>query len=267
MGRALAALALSVACGGQAAADAPAPSDAGVDAPVVLRRDGGTKAVPYDAALDRVTFHGGHVVASPRVVVVYVGTDGVDAAPSMDGFVDWLVSANEYWAILAQYGVAPGARVASVHVPRESIVPASLVGPGGLILAADLDQRVRAVAATLPEGNAYVVMLPTGVDVALGMRGSYTYQTCIDVFGYHAFDGAEAYAVLPACDKGRSTVALSHELAELATDPDNASGWFSDVDAKRGEGEIGDLCDGSRQVEGSDVSRLWSNDDGECMPH
>ena len=104
------------------------------------------------------------------------------------------------------------------------------------------------------------------LNVALGQRGSYTYQTCIDANGYHTFDGLEPYAVLPPCPIGRSLYALAHELTEMAMDPQPYRGWVSDVDIGKNGGEVADICTEHVMQEGVIVTRLWSNEDHACIP-
>ena len=127
---------------------------------------------------------------------------------------------------------------------------------------------------SLPGAQAYLFFLPDGLNVALGHRGTYTYQTCVDTFGYHGFDGVEPYTVLPPCDDGRSLYTASHELAEMATDPQPYSGWASDLDIGINGGEVADLCanfpgslgPGRVMQEGLIVTLLWSNKQNGCVP-
>jgi hypothetical protein len=111
--------------------------------------------------------------------------------------------------------------------------------------------------------------LPEGVNVDLGVRSGLVLQTCINVGGYHSNDGVEAYAVIPPCALGRNPLAISHELAEMATDPWPGSGWYSEKDKDPAGGEVADLCDEvvSQGVEGWTVTQLWSNADGDCEPN
>jgi hypothetical protein len=102
------------------------------------------------------------------------------------------------------------------------------------------------------------------VDVSFGSQG----QTCIQAAGYHAFDGEEPYIIIPSCNVGRRTFTVSHELAEMATDPTN-DGWYSDKDVGLAGGEVGDLCNMPvpYDISGWSVTQLWSNADGDCEPH
>ncbi len=71
------------------------------------------------------------------------------------------------------------------------------------------------------------------------------------------------YAIMPPCGIGHSGTAISHELAEMATDPFPYGGW---ADHTIQEGEIGDLCNAAAVWEGKIVTRLWSNEAGDCIP-
>ncbi len=283
------------ACGG-----GPASSSAGDDA-------GATFAAPRDAApaeaarVDaktpwaRLEPHKHKVLTGMRLMVVYIGDESAGGVPSFDAFVDWLLT-SDYWAIMQQYGVGAGTRVTSVRVPASSIIPEGAVTKG-LITAEDLELAVHAaIHPDVPDGgvsdaasdasdaaaadaglplptvalaDAYLFFLPAGVNVNLGQRGSKVYQTCIDAGGYHAFDGAEPYAIIPPCTLGRSPLAVSHELAEMATDPVPNQGWYSPKDVDNAGGEIGDLCNqvARRGADGWDVTQLWSNADGDCEPN
>jgi len=72
---------------------------------------------------------------------------------------------------------------------------------------------------------------------------------------------------VPECASGAASVTLSHELAELGTNPVPGLGWFSDDDLGHG-GEVADLCQEQQpEVEGGlALAELWSNADGECVP-
>ncbi len=263
--------------------------------------DGGTFAIPRDSGRrdtappsvdartpwNRMQPHSHRVLAAMRLQVVYLGMEGDGGAPSFDEFIDWLL-ASDYWAIMEQYGVGHGQRVGSVRIAPSGVIPAGAV-KNGLLLPEDLetfvygaihpasstDGGLDADAADdggsvplIPIADAYLIFLPNNVNVDLGERGGHVFQTCVDTGGYHSHDGAEPYAVIPPCAFGRSALAVSHELAEMATDPLPGTGWFSDKDIDNAGGEIGDLCNQpvSRGVDGWLVTQLWSNADGDCEP-
>ena len=224
---------------------------------------------------DRLSAHEGRVLPNVRLRIIYAGTPDADRAPDQDEFLSWLV-ASEYWGTLGQYGVGNGTVLSSVTVPRALLAPAELVAPGGLIEIQDLDARVRVLvngSATedafpgVAGADAYVIFLPDGLNVMISHRADYVSTTCVDERAYHAHDGTEPYAVIPPCAQGRGTVAVSHEIAEMVTDPVSARGWLSEGDVSKNGGEVADLCNHSVRVDGREVTQLWSNRDGECVPY
>ncbi|MGL1204127.1 hypothetical protein ACSTK0_24705, partial [Vibrio parahaemolyticus] len=90
-----------------------------------------------------------------------------------------------------------GDRVASHQIPRDALVPPADQDADGLVWMTALDAHVHAWvdANGMGGANVLLVFLPDGVNVKRSVRGTYTYQTCIDAWGYHAHDGREPYAV------------------------------------------------------------------------
>jgi len=249
-----------LACGGSTT-EAPDAGDAAVDHYGHKSFD----AAPYDAPApeaapkvpwDRMTSHGGVVIATPRIRLLYVGP-----TKNFDAMVSWMVSSPTYWSIMAQYGVGPGEYLGSDTVDPSTFFQTDDV-VGGYIAASTLGQRIHDAIAKLPPSeagvaNAWVVFL-SGVNVDLGEG-----KTCQWALGYHWSYGPEPYSVIPAC--GASGWTLTHEIAEMVTDPTGA-GWYSNDDIQPAGGEIGDLCNFPVSVEGNLVSALWSNADGDCEP-
>jgi hypothetical protein len=261
--------ALGVAC-----SDGTLPAtDAGDDHMNVVKPDGW---VPPPDAGARLLPHEGIMLPKMQLGIVYVGDVDAGGAPVDDPDIDWLLG-SLYWLYLDEYGIDNGAVAGSVRVPQSTFFqPGDLDGNGlvdVMVLQTRLAQALHGdadagLASTidLPGAEAYLVFLPDGVNVALGHNGTYTYRTCIDANGYHAYDGLEPYAVLPPCTEGRSLYAASHELTEMATDPQPYDGWVSDVDIPVNGGEVADLCAEKILQEGVEVTRLWSNQAGRCMP-
>ena len=259
-----------MACG-----EAPTPIvDAGSDNVVILNPDGSVP--PKEAGGPRLEKHDGVILQSMQLGIVYVGDADAGAAPNEDVIIKWLLG-SPYWLNLDEYGITNGAFIGSLHVPTSAIVQPSDLDSMGRVdvlllqsriataINGDPDAGTNAIAA-LPGAQAYLFFLPDGLNVALGHRGTYTYQTCIDTFGYHGFDGFEPYAVLPPCDDGRSLYTASHELSEMATDPQPYSGWASDLEIGINGGEVADLCEQKVMQEGVIVTRLWSNKQNGCVP-
>jgi hypothetical protein len=282
------------ACG--TSQDAQVAADAGdEEATFIAPRDAGHHdEPPVDAKTpwERMQPHEHEVLASMRLQVVYLGFEGQDGAPSFDAFLQWLVT-SDYWGIMQQYGVGTGSIAGSVRIPASAVIPPEAV-KNGLLTAEDLDAFVHdaihgaaggtdagpdggdasdassdaTLTPLIPIADAYLFFLPVGVNVDLGERGGHVFQTCVDAGGYHSWDGAEPYAVIPPCSFGRSPLAVSHELAEMATDPLPNQGWYSDKDVDNAGGEIADLCNQAVPggVLGWSVTQLWSNADGDCEP-
>ena len=245
-----------------------------------------------DASRERMQPHERVVLGAPRLLAIYVGDEGDGGAPSSDEMMTWLV-ASQYWKTMEQYGVGAGAMLPSVRVPASVFLPEGTVS-GGLIDPSALATRVVALlhpssslapaddagadggradggeAPPIPQADAYVFFLPDKVNVRIPQGSGPVLQTCVEVGGYHTHDGYEPYAVIPPCKVGRSAQTISHELAEMATDPVTGvfggSGWYSDAEVQNAGGEIGDLCNSAVTVEGWAVTRLWSNQDGACVP-
>ena len=231
-------------------------------------------AGPVDARIDRLVPHDGVFLANMHFRAIYIGAPGVDQAPSADTFLSWL-GPSSYWGIMSQYGVLAASYDGPIQIATSDMFPAGMI-QNGLVKFADFEARVHALvhdtdgaAAVLPASQAYVFFLPDGVNIDSGDVGGQEQITCVTSTAYHAYDGDEPYAVLPPCDDGRSTTAISHELSEMASDPILKEGWASDDpnDIKNGA-EIADVCYRAvlHPADGYDVAELWSNADGDCLP-
>lgn len=276
--RFIAATTLVVACGGDSTIASDAGQDSGFghksfDAQTTF--DASAEADAAKQAWNRMTDHGGGALATPHLRAIYVGADGVDASQSFDDYISFLVSSPDWWGgILSQYGVQTGTYDGATYIPTSTFIHDGDVN-GGFIYWALLDTRVReAIHAVImddagadsgtpqvPHADAYVVFLPDGVNVDLGQGET----TCANAGGYHSYDNEEPYAIIPPC--GRMRIVVSHEIAEMVTDPLPGTGWFSDADeATMYGGEIGDLCNFIAHAGGQQVTALWSNKDGDCEP-
>jgi hypothetical protein len=253
---------------------------------------------PVDAAAEakapwnRMTPHGGVVLSSPHIWAIYVGTQGVDLSPSYDAYLSWLVTSTDWWSLLDQYGVHYGVLDGSTIIDTATFFPQGMISSSGTVNWYALDQRVEKIIHALPpppqddggvadagaaddggdagdgstttlpsipKADGYIVFLPDGVNVDLGGEG----MTCQNVGGYHSYDGTEPYSIIPPC---RYRISVSHEIAEMVTDPLPGQGWYSDGDINNGGGEIGDLCNWLTYASNQQVTALWSNKDGDCEP-
>jgi hypothetical protein len=249
------------------------PLDAGTDRTGTRDPDGDIP--PFDAA-PRLLPHDHVMLPQMEVGVVYIGDVDAGDPPSEDSMLTWLLGST-YWLNLDEYGIGAGAIAGSTSVPAGAFFQSGDVVDGGLVDIVVMETRIvqalhgddagTPASVSLPSAQAFVFVLPDGINVALGHRGNYTYQTCIDENGYHSYDGLEPYAVLPPCVSGRSLYAASHELAEVATDPQPFKGWASDVDIPVNGGEVADLCNDQTVLDGGQVvAELWSNQTGGCVP-
>jgi len=285
----VAAAALVAACG-----DGGDASDAGDAAGDVAYGHHPIDAGGFDAAVveektpdELMTPHQGVVLSAPHVRAIYIGTEGVDQSLSFDAYLGWELTSTVYWSILAQYNVGYGTFDGRTEIATDAFfLPGMVVG--GVVDWMVLEDRVRAVIHAegadagdddagdddagdagdagddasippIPPADAYVVFLPANVEVNLGDG-----VTCAVAGGYHSYDGKEPYAIIPPC--GDYDIVVSHEMAEMATDPVPGAGWYSDVEQNNGGGEVGDLCNSLTSVDGHYATRLWSNQDGDCEP-
>jgi len=230
---------------------------------------------------NRLTVHDGAVLGHARIRSIYIGKEGVDASPSFDSYLEWLVTSQNWWgAYLAQYDVGYGSFDGFTRIDTDAFFLPGMV-TNGFVNWVKLQERIGQIihavpsdagvadadtdASTsqvppIPHADAYVFFLPDGVNVDLGNNQS----TCANAGGYHDWDGQEPYAIIPPC--GRYRLVVSHELAEMVTDAIPGQGWYSDPDQNSSGGEIGDLCNQLTSVDGQQVTMLWSNKDGDCEP-
>jgi hypothetical protein len=240
-------------------------------------------AAAYDASNDvlktpqnRMSAHLGVVLSAPHIRAIYIGVP-----VTYDNYLAWLVTSTDYWPILAQYGVGYGSFDGNTQIDTAAFFTAGMVDSNGVVNYAVLNTRIHqvlhpstidagapdasddagaidaGVLPSIPEADAYVIFLPEKINVDLGSG-----MTCQNALGYHDYDGQEPYAIIPAC--GAFNVTVSHELAEMVTDPLPGEGWYSDTDAL---GEIGDLCNFVITTpSGHAATALWSNKDGDCEP-
>jgi hypothetical protein len=268
--------ALVVAC---SSSEPAAPSDAGLDAPFAVPDSSGAAHLDAGELADttpgpRVTKHAGDILPAMRLFAIYVTVPSADGgtseAPNEDAAMTWLLSSAGYWGRLAEYGVHDGTLLGSTAVPLGAIVPPNKVS-SGIIGQKDFADGVAHflhpspgvdAGVNVPAADAYAFFLPDNVNIVLPANQG---TTCITVAAYHDDDGIEPFALFPPCGAGRSVKALSHELAETATDP-FGRGWYSDADYANGGGEIGDICDQPVAVEGHVVASFWSDAAGGCVP-
>ena len=209
---------------------------------------------------DRLESHGGTVLSAMRLHAIYV-TSPSDPAVIKDDLLAWILSSPDYWSLLVQYGVGYGTLIGSSTVDAMTFFNGDI--HNGYVTLGAVDWAVANAAATLPpdEGgtpNAFIVFLPGTANVDMGDG------PCMSTLGYHSVGGTMPYALIRPCSYTAETI--SHELAEMATDPIPFAGWYSEADVENAGGEIGDLCNFPTIVDGHAVTELWSNADGQCEP-
>ncbi len=229
-----------------------------------------------------IPYLGGRVLHQPRIVNLFWGAwwdtpDGRARRAIVDGLASNL-AATSYLALVTQYPDSDGAPDVSQPLVAGSVVVTASEPPDGLP-----DEALQAFVQSqaTPSSSAetiYLLMTPPGVAMHSEMGTS-----CEDTCAYHnhfSSSGRELlYAIIPAldcwdvCGAGElsvngpeadmTTLAYSHEVAEVITDP------YLDAWTKAdGEDEIGDRCDSGSQLDGGGqsfaVQDLWSNDGMLC---
>jgi hypothetical protein len=189
-----------------------------------------------------MTDHGGTVMASLKLWTIAWPVDH-QLASDLDAFHAWML-ASPYWAnILGQYGVGAGQAMGAVIVDGDP--PARFDGT-------DLPEQVLGAlfaSGALPpadDQSAYLFVVPQATATPPGTGAYHDVLPNLKV----------PYEVTTQDTFDQMTYGLSHETAELATDP-RLDAYYSD---RVWFGEVGDLCnDLSRRVAGYEVSRLFSN--------
>jgi hypothetical protein len=192
---------------------------------------------------------GAVVTAMQAWTVVWQGDESLGA--SVNQFLNWMLT-SDYWRLLSQYGVGAGAA-------RGVVVLAPSVAPED---GSAVDAALASGYIPSPDGNtALFIVPPAGTSLA-------------PIPAYHSFYSVPYAVVDQQADQGplsfdQITFYLSHEAAELATDPRLTAslGWY--LPPGLTSHEIGDLCRSSPSllvVSGADagpsaysVTRLYSN--------
>jgi hypothetical protein len=222
-----------------------------------------------------VSYHGGPLLQSVQVESVYYGqawtTDPTlqQTIAQTDTFFQYLVT-SPYMAALGQYNVAAGS------VLNDDIVNQNPAGQtiSNTQIQQALNAEITAGRLAAPNSNTMVVFF-TAPGVVVTANGQNSVN---DFAAYHDVltDAAGAtvyYAVVPYPTGNiaptsatltafqQETIALSHEVAETATDPDTQSGWLD----PQGN-EICDLANGQfGTLHGYLVAGFWSQADSRIV--
>lgn len=260
-----------------------------LDAPPMMIARGLAQAVTSGAHL---TYRGGRLLAQPQYSAIYWGSywttaKGKDDASFYDAFLNTMSGSARFMSVTREYSqpahpIGPGSYRGGVTV---SIDPGAAIQDSAIreLIKAQIDSGRVARPDT---SQVYVVMLPPGTSVQAGAD-----KSCDKFCGYHwdfsraaQPDLAIPYIVMPHPDcwgcrfavlhdlsidelnRDSTTVILSHEMIETATDPVAGSGWYDDAN-----GEISDICGGSSgwfdqgKLLGFRVQKHWSNEQKACV--
>ena len=220
---------------------------------------------------------GGFVMKKPKVLVISYDSDPHGA--KVDDLMTKLQGSAYWTAIVSEYGVGPLEAKPPIHLAGNP--PSSTFSES--VLLAELDTNTTSANAAwgaADPSTIYLFVVPQGYAVNDGST------CCQDYDGYHAehkvTSGATVpYAVVCACPgfDGPThnvlqslTTAVTHELAEAATDPyPNANTAYGDTDNNHAVwtvltgGEVGDLCSYNTDAYivpaelGYTVQKIWSN--------
>jgi hypothetical protein len=276
--------------------DAPAAPEAEAAPPA----DNGAPSQTYPAfqpAMGQLQDNGGLVMTKPVIVAITWASD--PSAASFNTFADE-VGATSYWAAAsAEYGVGPAVSGTANHVSMTTAAPASLTETQQAATSDFIKMVAQNAGTTWPaptDQTIYAFFLPPGTSLLMptGQGGTPSDACTAGVGGYHfqATVGSvtTSYAVVPSCTFGagntaaqQTTMSMSHELLEAATDPhpaDNTPGWVgftNDTFAfdwfQEFADENGDACEFFRDSFFEDqetspaafdywVQRTWSNKAG-----
>jgi hypothetical protein len=244
---------------------ADGPDDAATEASLnvgpCLAFDGGGPFVeaPH-GPLPTMTYHGGGILQSPRVITfTFPTTPGVS---TLEDFGKTLTQTSWFATVSRDYCIddggtciATGIAGAAVEMTTASVATyVDTLGQGSPSTGTDLRafmnaEIAKAVAAgTIPspaEGAIYTFYFPPDATVWQGDPNAGGGQSCSAFLGYHGHmtysDGQTpiVYAIVPDCPQGDPTTDLqavvfgaSHEIIEAVTDPGipDSLGWYLDED-------------------------------------
>ena len=215
-------------------------------------------------------YHNGPVIANVKVVLVYWGgSSRVRYASNLQSFYG-AITRSTWYNILSQYKVGSGSLIATYS---DDAAPTGILSQS--IVAGRLTSLISSGRLPYPDQNTYYA-----VHFVPGTRADS--GQCSSSCAWHSLARTSSgtpiyYGANPDQDTcGPCTGGLNglfrvsaHELAEAATDPDCANGWY---DIGGLSGEIGDKCvnAGSTNAVGSDgntynVPLMWSNAAGGCV--
>jgi hypothetical protein len=228
---------------------------------------------PAAAAYPDFIYNGGPVITRPSVYPVFCGSKWSDAthqaqAARLVQFLGDLMS-SDWMNVLTQYGVGGSG--------TGKVFPAHFIGSAAATISdadvqALLQKAIDAGAVPEPPANnttdVVALFLDETVAVSDGTLGVVMCEPNNDnAFGYHYYFVTAAgnncyYSVIPDLDddciketcpggdgncslkltdaqEQRRTQVMSHEFAEMCTDPKFPTGWYGQT-----SDEVGDICNG-----------------------
>ena len=197
---------------------------------------------------------------------LYIGAENGDGVPSRDDFLSWVLTSDDYWSVLSPYGVGAGVFLGSERMPTATFFSPDVVASGSITENALAASVYGYMTSDATDADAYIFFMPTTVGITYLDGGAR--ESCSAFGGYHAHVSQRQgpplpYAIIPPCPEFPADMPVSHELAEIATDP-TFDGWYSDQSGQ----EVGDICNFpvSQPIHLWSPTRLWSNADGACVP-
>lgn len=239
--------------------------------------------VASTALSPNLEYGGGPIIESAEIYTVYWGSD---VPQSTIARIDAMYGAvagpqSPYFEALAEYDTSEPQQTVGFGSFRGSLVDSdapNVTYVTDVEIQAELARLIDAGELPPQNGhNIFMVYLPPSIVVDATSPGGDPLLSCQVWCGYHGYfdrNGSEVrYAVMPTCgpnicrpgDEIDSLVFVStHELTEAVTDPEG-SGWFD----PNGFGEVADICQPfpSENVRGSNVTKIWSNEDQGCRAH
>ena len=213
-------------------------------------------------------WNGGPVIKSLDIYPTFWGSNWSDKnhqdqAARLVQFLNDFIS-SDYMNILTQYGVGTGGQVrplsfipvgasltdAGIHSTiQDAIKSGALAEPPAnntsQVLAIFLDEKT-----AVDDKSLGVVMCEPSGDNAFGYHFGFTTAAGNKCY-YSLIPGLDDSCITNSCPSGgcslspgqtqeqRRTQVTSHEIAEMATDPEFAKGWYGPT-----SDEIGDICNG-----------------------
>ncbi len=228
-----------------------------------------------------VTYQGGNILASPRIVTITF--DGDTQRGALEAFGD-VITTTAWWdAVASEYCDSRGSCIghgSGGSYGRIAKAPSTYLTDSSLSdssLQTYVAARIKDGTIPAPETDALYMIYPPSSTI-VDVDGA---QSCQDFLAYHSMmqvtpPGSTvpvelAYAVIPRCSSSLHalTVIASHEMIEAATDPYPYTSFGSRDDAwdfLTGGGEVADRCvDGATngqntyEESGYLVQRSWSN--------